>query len=75
MVDSYAYKSHETSTDRASGREPDGGTWVIFDGLNPYSGSQEPGGNGCEPTVGQTNECTATQTSEHSWGVVKSVYR
>lgn len=75
MVDAYAYKSHETSGDRASGRQPDGGTWVIFDGLNPYSGSQEPAGNGCEPTVGQPNECVPTQTSENSWGVIKSVYR
>ena len=75
MVDAYVYKSHETVADRASGREPDGGIWALFDGLNPYTGSLEPGGNGCLPTPGAANECDPTQVSEGTWGRVKNVYR
>lgn len=75
MVDAYGYKSHETSGDRASGREPDGGSWALFDGLNPYTGTLEPGGNGCQPTPGESNQCDATQLSERSWGRIKGVYR
>ena len=75
MVDAYVYKSHETVVDRASGREPDGGTWALFDGLNPYTGGLEPAGNGCQPTPGAANECEPTQVSEGTWGRVKNVYR
>jgi hypothetical protein len=75
MVDAYLYKSHETSGDRASGREPDGGPWALFDGLNPYTGSLEPAGNSCRPTPGAANECDATQTHEGTWGRIKKTYR
>jgi hypothetical protein len=75
MVDAYVYKSHETLGDRASGREPDGGIWALFDGINPYTGGLEPGGNGCQPTPGETNKCEATQLSEETWGRIKGVYR
>ena len=75
MVDAYQYKSHEATAERSSGRQPDGGAWVLFDALNPYSGSQEPQGTGCQPTPGEKNECTATPVSEVSWGRVKRAYR
>lgn len=75
MVDAYVYKSHETSGDRASGREPDGGAWTLFDGLNPYTGGLDPSGNGCQPTPGEANKCDTTQLSEETWGRVKGVYR
>ena len=75
MVDAYQYKSHEATAERSSARQPDGGAWALFDALNPYSGSQEPPGTGCQPTPGETNECSATPTNQMSWGRVKRVYR
>lgn len=75
LVDSYAYSSHEAEDDRSTGRVPDGGEfWEIFDGLNPYGGSQEPQGNGCTPTPGSSNGCP-TPTEGRSWGSIKSLYR
>ncbi len=74
-VDAYAYKSHESASERASGRLPDGGAWSLFDGLNPYSGSAEPAGNGCDPTPGAANQCDSTPTQSATWGRVKSAYR
>jgi hypothetical protein len=76
LVDSYTYKTHEAASDRAVGRSPDGsGAWVIFDALNPYTGSTLPKGNGCEPTPGGTNVCTLTPTLTPTWGKMKTLYR
>jgi len=75
LMDSYTYSSHEADDDRSSGRVPDGGeAWQMFDGLNPYGGSQEPQGNGCPPTPGTYNGCP-TPVEVRSWGSVKSLYR
>ena len=75
LIDSYTYSSHEAEDDRSSGRVPDGGEeWQMFDGLNPYGGSQEPQGNGCLPTPGTHNGCP-TPVEGRSWGSVKSLYR
>jgi hypothetical protein len=75
VVDSYTYMSHEAGADRSSGRVPDGGDfWEVFDGLNPYGGSQEPQGNGCPPTPASDNGCP-TPVSARSWGSVKALYR
>jgi hypothetical protein len=75
LLDSYAYSSHEADDDRSTGRIPDGGAvWQIFDGLNPYGGSQEPQGNGCMPTPASHNGCP-TPTAGRSWGSVKTLYR
>jgi lamin tail-like protein len=76
LVDTYTYRSHEAAADRAVGRHPDAiGTWVIFDALNPYTGSLLPPGNGCPPTPGNINLCEATPTLRSSWGRVKTLYR
>jgi lamin tail-like protein len=75
LVESYAYKSHESAADRASGRTPDGSVWKLEDGLNPYAGSTQPVGTGCLPTPGVANNCGITPTQKTSWGRVKSIYR
>jgi len=75
-VDQYSYSAFEVEDDRAAGRDPDGtGPWEIFDALNPYSGATPPFGNGCVPTPGESNECTATVPTEQStWGAIKALY-
>lgn len=75
LVDSVIYPSHAAAADRAIGRVPDGGeTWVLLDGLNPYSGSAEPGGSGCQPTPDAPNGCDSTPTRGVSWGGLKKLY-
>lgn len=76
LVDSYAFKSHEAAADRAVGRFPNAvGTWVLFDALDPYTGSLIPQGNGCLPTPGSSNLCEPTSTARTSWGRIKTIYR
>ncbi len=76
LVDGYTFKAHEAAADRASGRVPDGtGTWTLFDGLDPYTGSLVPPGTGCVPTPAQVNVCSQTPALPASWGRVKSLYR
>jgi hypothetical protein len=76
LVDSYTYKSHEAAADRAIGRFPDGtGPWVLFDNLDPYSGSTLPKGNGCAPTPGTSNVCSLTPVDRMIWGRLKTLYR
>ncbi len=74
-VDAYTYKSHEAAADRAVGRSLDSGEWELFDGLNPYTGSQLPAGNHCMPTPGAVNHCVSTPVRPSSWGRVKTLYR
>jgi hypothetical protein len=75
-VDQYAYSNFEVQDDRATGRNPDGtGLWEIFDALNQYSGTTPPLGNGCLPTPGENNTCTASVPVEQStWGAIKALY-
>jgi hypothetical protein len=76
MIDSYTYASHEAAADRAIGRLPDAsGGWALFDGMNPYSGTTEPHGNGCTPTPGSANTCDSTPVESSSWGRLKTLYR
>lgn len=75
LVDAYTYKSHEAAADRATGRSPDGGGWVLFDGLNPYVGATLPAGTGCAPSPGTANVCEITPTHAVSWGRLKTLYR
>jgi hypothetical protein len=76
LVDNCKYLSHEAAADRAIGRHPDGsGDWVLFDALNPYTGTTPPQGNGCAPSPGATNACGDTPTRAVTWGKVKSTYR
>ncbi len=75
LVDSRSYGSAETADDRAIGRVPVGtGVWVIFDALNPYSGSALVA-TGCMPSPGAVIECSVPVPVEtSSWGTVKSNY-
>jgi hypothetical protein len=76
LVDSYAYRSHEAAADRSAARLPeDGGAWVLFDGLNPYTGTTPPQGNGCAPTPAAANLCDTTPAAGATWGTVKARYR
>jgi hypothetical protein len=76
LVESYAYLAHEAAADRAAGRSPDGdGSWALFDGLNPYTGTLTPAGNGCAPTPGTANACVSTPARPMTWGRVKALYR
>ncbi len=67
---------HEAEDDRSSGRDPASGQWVLFDGLNPYTGSTEPLGNGCEPTPGESNYCEQPIPDQAmSFGGLKARFR
>ncbi|MEQ1833901.1 MAG: lamin tail domain-containing protein [Candidatus Eisenbacteria bacterium] len=74
LVDSYAYKAHESASDRATGRTPDGSTWKLEDQLNPYTGTVQPTGSGCPPTPGAANNCGVVAARRSSWGQVKTLY-
>jgi hypothetical protein len=76
LVDAYTYRSHEAAADRSVGRFPDAsGAWVIFDALNPYTGTTPPLGNGCPPTPGDPNLCDVTPVRGMRWGTLKTIYR
>ncbi|TMQ70633.1 MAG: lamin tail domain-containing protein [Candidatus Eisenbacteria bacterium] len=75
-VDAYTYTSHEAAADRAMGRSPDAtGAWVIFDALDPYTGTTPPQGNGCAPTPGAANACGSTPVRSVPWGRLRTIYR
>lgn len=74
LRDCYAWVDHEADDDRSSGRAPDGGpSWLLFDGLNPYSGSDEPAGSGCTPSPGTRQVCV-TPVEAASWSTLKALY-
>lgn len=75
LVDAYTYKTHESATDRAIGRTPDGSEWKLEDALNPYTGTVLPSGTGCPPTPGVSNSCGTTPARRTTWGGVKALYR
>jgi hypothetical protein len=72
-VDGHRYGSVEGASDRSTGWIDDPATWVLFDGLNKYSGAGEPQGNGCNPTPGARNGCPLPVT-ETTWGKIKATY-
>ena len=73
-VDSYQYASSWVADDRSVGRHPIGsGIWVVFDGLNPFSGT-DPSPTGCMPSPGTTTQCT-TPVELSTWGTIKSRYK
>jgi len=76
-VDAYTYTTYEAEDDRASGRNPDGGTWELFDALNPYAGETPPAGNGLPPSPGGPNgmeDPPPSPVAERSWGQIKALY-
>lgn len=75
FVDGYTYSSHQGASDRSVGRAPGGAAWMLFDALDPYSGSTLPTGSGCAPTPGAPNSCGTTPARNVTWGQVKTLYR
>jgi hypothetical protein len=75
IVDAYTYRSHEAAADRAVGRLNDDGPWSLFDGLNPYTGSTQPSGTGCNPSPGAANACSPTSVRRSTWGALKLLYK
>ena len=75
-VDTKAYNSIEGGMDRSTGTMGEGSSssWVLFDGLNRYTGSGQPQGTGCEPTPGILNDCTLDVQST-TWGRIKLRFR
>ena len=74
VADSYTYATQQVQDDRAVGRLPDGdATWVIFDALNAYAGSDYPVASGCRPSPGAKAVCP-TPAEMSSWGRVKAKY-
>ncbi len=74
VVDEHIYAAHEGLDDRSTGRQPDGAdNWVVFDGLNPYTGSTAPLGTGCRPTPGAQNGCPLP-VAPATWTGVKRLY-
>ncbi len=66
---------HEAEDDRSCGRDPLTGLWVLYDGLNSYTGTEEPLGNGCAPTPGVANTCEqAIPVLRMGFGQVKATY-
>ena len=74
IVDEYTYANFEVLDDRSVGRDSATGEWVIFDGLNPYTGDGPPSGTGCHPSPGTTNECSTVPTHDSTWGAIKQLY-
>jgi Lamin Tail Domain len=76
VVHSVPYADHEADDDRSSGWSFENGGWILFDALNPYTGSLLPAGSGCMPTPGVENECSAEVGVEHlSLDGLKATFR
>lgn len=73
-VDVKTYNSIEGGSDRSTGRLGTGGAWVLFDGLNKYTGSGQPPSSGCSPTPGIENACP-TPVETTTWGAIKARFR
>ena len=74
LVDSYTFLDHEADPDRSTGRFPDGGgSWRVFDALNPYTGTKLPPSSGCLPSPGRLFECP-TPAQNATWGSLKRRY-
>lgn len=75
IVDTHGYGSIEGGSDRSVGHPGTGSEdWILFDALNPYTGSGTPSGTGCAPTPGGVNGCT-TDVRRTTWGAIKRLYR
>jgi Lamin Tail Domain len=76
LVDIVIYPDHTGDDDRSLARVLPDGSWVLFDGLNPYGGSLEPTGTGCLPSPNVFNDCVnLVPTEEVGWGEFKQRYR
>jgi hypothetical protein len=76
LVFAVGIDDHEAEDDRAGGFNDDASDWILYDGLNPYGGAQEPLGTGCVPSPGGPNICRGEVAVEaRTFGAVKAVYR
>ena len=77
LLDALIYGDHTAEDDRSLARmSPSLDDWALCDALNPYTGSLEPQGSGCEPSPGEANACaTALPEADASWGSVKQGFR
>ncbi len=76
FVDGVTFGSQAGASDRSLARFPDGiDSWILFDKLNPYTGTSPPLGNKCDPTPGLPNACDVTPTRNTTWGSLKAIYR
>ncbi|HZI89895.1 MAG TPA: lamin tail domain-containing protein [Candidatus Polarisedimenticolia bacterium] len=74
-ADQHTYGAIEAGSDRSVGRAgSQSEDWVLYDGLNRYTGSGPPVGTGCSPTPGGPNGC-ATDVQGTTWGKIKRLYR
>jgi len=74
VLDHLPIPSHAGGSDRALGRHPQNGEWVLFDGLNPYAGELLPPSTGCLPSPGTPNVCETVPLDEATWGLLKSFH-
>ena len=76
LMFSISYDDHEAEDDRSCGFNTEMSDWLLFDGINPYGGDQDPIGTGCSPTPGVLNICQIiVPVQARSFGEVKAVYR
>lgn len=59
LLHAFDVPSHSAASERSFALAPDGSTWMLYDGLNPYSGGLLPGSSACMPTPGAANACSA----------------
>lgn len=72
-LDMLPIPSHAAAADRSIGWSTATSSWVLHDGLNPYSGQALPGPTGCEPSPGVRNHCDGLVPVEaSSWGTLKA---
>lgn len=75
-VDDVDYTSHQVADDRSCGWSVQRDQWLLFDALNPYTGTLEPAGSGCAPTPGAPNLCdSSVDVQDSSFGELKATYR
>jgi hypothetical protein len=75
LADVISYRSYQVEYERAMGRHPlESEDWILFDGLNLYHGSQQPGTTGCIPSPGVINDCGDVGVGELDWGNLKGLY-
>ncbi len=59
-LDAVDVLAHAAEDDRSMGRLVEVGTWVLFDALNPYTGTLQPASTDCVPSPGLENECAGS---------------
>lgn len=75
IVDTAVIADHEADDDRSGGLGVDHMTWLLFDGMSPYSGDDEPTGTGCAPSPGVPNTCDPLPVEHTRFGDLKASYR